>query len=337
MKERNHAFDLLCGLCIVRMLSLHVMNVCGHGDDEWWQGVMGWTYFFMSFFFFKAGYFNKSLAGGSLAYCLDRVRRLLVPYVCCALISDAVYFAFLPIMLRLYHNPIEPLEWSMLWRKGGAFGNPPLWFLMSFFATYLAAHFLDKAKPLRWAIPLFPFVSYWLYRLDNPLWLGLDNVFFGVYFFTLGRVWHRAMERLGGRLTLWVSAALTALFVAGNAIWHTKYTMSFNEFVGNPVLVVAGLSAVLCGLSGLLIAVRVPRVPLICYIGEHSMVYFISHYPMLYFYKFVHLAFQRSIYGRYDDAIILLPVILCLCSWLVPYVEAVPWLSGRWKRRETSR
>ena len=60
------------------------------------------------------------------------------------------------------------------------------------------------------------------------------------------------------------------------------------------------------------------------------MVFFISHYPMIYFYKFMHLSYGRSIYGKVDDVLILLPVIFCLCAWLVPYIERVPWLSGRW-------
>ncbi len=330
MKERNHAFDLLCGLCIVRMVSLHIMQFCGHADDVWWQDIMKWTYFFMSFFFFKAGYFNKSLAGNSRDYCIDRIKRLFIPYVCCVLISDVIYFAFLPRMMHLYHNPIEPLMWSQLWRRSGAFGNPPVWFLFSFFAMYISVHFIEKVKPLRWTIVLFPFISYLCYRLDNPLWLSLNNLFIGIYFFTLGRVWHKAMDWMGKRRTIWVSTLLTVFFIVGNIVWGGQYTMSSNNFEGNPLLTVLNITAVLCGLSGLLIAIDLKRIPLICYIGEHSMVYFISHYPMLYFYKFVHLSFERSIYHRYDAAIVLFPIILCLCSFLVPYVERIPWLSGRW-------
>ena len=46
----------------------------------------------------------------------------------------------------------------------------------------------------------------------------------------------------------------------------------------------------------------------------------------------MHLCFGRSIYGRYDDVLILLPVIFLICAWLVPYIERVPWLSGRWPK-----
>ena len=44
----------------------------------------------------------------------------------------------------------------------------------------------------------------------------------------------------------------------------------------------------------------------------------------------MHLSFGRSIYGRYDDVILLIPIVFIICTWLVPYVERVPWLSGRW-------
>ena len=109
--------------------------------------------------------------------------------------------------------------------------------------------------------------------------------------------------------------------------------MSNNKFTGNPVVTVVNITAILCGLSGLLIAARLPRVPVVNFIGQHSMVFFVSHYPMLYYYKYMHLCFGRSIFGRYDEVLVLLPVVFCLCAWLVPYIERVPWLSGRWEKK----
>ncbi len=332
MKKRNDAFDLLCGLCILRMVSLHVMQFCGHAGDAWWDGVMQWTFFFMSFFFFKAGYFNKSLAGDTRAYLIDKVKRLLVPYITCALLSDVVYFAFLPQMIHLFHKPIEPLHWSRIWDTSEAYGNGPLWFLFSFFSSYVLAHFIDKVRHLHWVVLAFPVIGWWLFSIGNPLWMNLNNIFMGVYFFSLGRVWRMVMERLSRRDIVAFSALLVGFFVVGNIAWHCEYAMRNNIFGGNPFLVVVNVTVVLCGLSGLLMGLKVPRVPWISYIGEHSMVYFVTHYPMLYFYKFVHLSFARSIYGRYDDAIILLITVLCICSWIVPYFEKVPWLSGRWPK-----
>ena len=74
-KQRNHAFDLLCGICILRMIVLHVAGFCGMRGFLWCEKMMAWTFFFMSFFFFKAGYFNKTVSGNSKEYCIDLIYR----------------------------------------------------------------------------------------------------------------------------------------------------------------------------------------------------------------------------------------------------------------------
>lgn len=338
MKQRNHAFDLLCGLCIVRMMSLHAMTFCGHQLEDWWLEVMQWSYFFMSFFFFKAGYFNKSVSGDTREYLKDRCKRLLVPYITTGLIGAAIYFAFLPLMLDRYHNPIEPLTWEHIWITSSFYGNQPTWFLFSFFSAYVIVHFLEKVPHLVWITLTFPAISYGLFHLGNPLYMSLNNVFMGVFFFELGRVWRILMERMGRKRTAILSAILCVAFVVSNIIFHdASYTMSFNTFKGNPVITVLNIICILCGLSGLLISLQLPRVPVISYIGEHSMVYFVGHYPILYIVKFTRLAFGRSIYtSKYDEIILLLPALFIICSWMVPFIERIPWLSGRWPKKKVT-
>lgn len=336
MKKRNHAFDTLCALCILRMMSLHVLQFCGHAHDGWWQTVMAWTYFLMPFFFFKSGYFNKGTSGDTGAYVWEKAQRLLVPYFACGLIGDAIYFAFLPPLMDRYHAPIEPLEWSMVWTRSGFFGNPPVWFLFSFFCMYVGVHLLDKWRFLCWTAVCFPLVSYALYRAGNPLWMGLNNVWMGIYFFYLGKAWRWIRERADADVMWWVSVVLVLGFAATNLSLPGQYTMSSNTFTGSLCGTLLGSTMALCGLSGVVLHLQTARIPLLDFIGEHSMVYFISHYPILYFYKFTHLCFGRSIYGRYEEAVILIPTLLVACTWLVPYVEKIPWLSGRWNSKETT-
>ena len=133
------------------------------------------------------------------------------------------------------------------------------------------------------------------------------------------------------------SIVLAVAAIAGDVLLPGQYAMSSNTFTGHSLMAVVNATLALCGLSGILLATHVRRVPWLCYIGEHSMVYFLLHYPMLYFYKFTHLCFGRGIYRHPDDAIILIPVIFCICSWLVPYVEQLPWLSGRWGKPNPAR
>lgn len=331
MKERNHAFDILCGICIIRMLSLHIMAFCGQEEQEWWGEVMRWSFFFMSFFFFKAGFFNKGTSSGTdMDYLKDRSRRLLVPYVTSGVIGLVVYFSFYFPLVDRYKKFVEPLEWSHIWMKSGFYGNSPIWFLFSFFVVYMMVRYIDKVKHLCWLTILFPALSYWAYKTGNNVPMSLGNVFIACYFFYLGRLWQWAMCRFEVRRLMAASWLMVLLFVVLGFVAPGTYNMSQNIFTGNALMAVVRATLVLCGLSGVLLTARVPRIPWLCFIGEHSMVFFISHYPMLYFYKFTHLSFGRSIYGRVDDALILLPVVFCICSWLVPYVERVPWLSGRW-------
>lgn len=331
MRERNHAFDILCGICIIRMVSLHIMAFCGQEEQEWWGEVMRWSFFFMSFFFFKAGFFNKGTSSGTdMDYLKDRSKRLLVPYVTSGVIGLVVYFSFYFPLVDRYKKFVEPLEWSHIWMKSGFYGNSPIWFLFSFFVVYMMVRYIDKVKHLCWLTILFPALSYWAYKTGNNVPMSLGNVFIACYFFYLGRLWQWAMCRFEVRRLMATSWLMVLLFVVLGFVAPGTYNMSQNIFTGNALMAVVRATLVLCGLSGVLLTARVPRIPWLCFIGEHSMVFFISHYPMLYFYKFTHLSFGRSIYGRVDDALILLPVVFCICSWLVPYVERVPWLSGRW-------
>jgi fucose 4-O-acetylase-like acetyltransferase len=331
MRERNHAFDILCGICIIRMVSLHIMAFCGQEDQEWWGEVMRWSFFFMSFFFFKAGFFNKGTSSGTdMDYLKDRSKRLLVPYVTSGVIGLVVYFSFYFPLVDRYKKFVEPLEWSHIWMKSGFYGNSPIWFLFSFFVVYMMVRYIDKVKHLCWLTVFFPAISYWAYRTGNNVPMSLGNGFIACYFFYLGRLWQWAMCRFEVRRLMAASWLMVLLFVVLGFVAPGTYNMSQNIFTGNALMAVVRATLVLCGLSGVLLTARVPRIPWLCFIGEHSMVFFISHYPMLYFYKFTHLSFGRSIYGRVDDALILLPVVFCICSWLVPYVERVPWLSGRW-------
>lgn len=331
MRERNHAFDILCGICIIRMVSLHIMAFCGQEDQEWWREVMRWSFFFMSFFFFKAGFFNKGTSSGSdMEYLKDRSKCLLVPYVTSGVIGLVVYFSFYFPLVDRYKKFVEPLEWSHIWMKSGFYGNSPIWFLFSFFVVYMMVRYIDKVKHLCWLTVFFPAISYWAYRTGNNVPMSLGNVFIACYFFYLGRLWQWAMCRFEVRRLMAASWLMVLLFVVLGFVAPGTYNMSQNIFTGNALMAVVRATLVLCGLSGVLLTAKVPRIPWLCFIGEHSMVFFISHYPMLYFYKFTHLSFGRSIYGRVDDALILLPVVFCICSWLVPYVERVPWLSGRW-------
>jgi uncharacterized membrane protein len=75
-----------------------------------------------------------------------------------------------------------------------------------------------------------------------------------------------------------------------------------------------------------------PRVPLINFIGEHSMVFFVMHNPIILSYVHVCKLLGHNISKSIPDLIIILILSFTLCYVAVPFVERVPWLSGRWKK-----
>ena len=348
MKERNHAFDFLCGICIIRMIMNHTAGFCSMTQEAGWASVMHWTFFFMSFFFFKAGYFNKTIDGNSWEFTKKKFKQLMVPYFVWGWIGNIVYFTFAWFILDPRNVMVANVTATHIWNVSGFYGNAPCWFLLSFFTAYIAMHLFTKCPSLaipitpkrslrlkiHWLVLSFPFVSYYLYLQDNPLFLSLNNVFWGIFLFFLGRVWRVAIERLRPKKMIILSSLMLIGFIALNIIDNSEYTMSSNEWTGNFPILIVKLLLVICGLSGLFLSFKFPQVPLINFIGQHSMVFFVAHYPILTFYKMLRSANVRSISGKIDDLIIMTILTFVICAWLVPYVEKVPWLSGRFHKKK---
>ena len=341
MKLRNHAFDLLCGLCILRMVLLHAVSMCGYRNEFWFSKLMAWTFFFMSFFFFKAGYFNKGIVPDFGTYLKDRSRRLLVPYLVWGLVGSVIYFSFL-FFLPALHPTLAKLRWSHVYTVSHFYGNPPCWFLFSFYMAYIvigAVNRLRLNKVYNAVVLTFPFISYFLFKNHNPLWLSLNNVFMGLFFFQLGRWWRQLQDRQAAegarhrRLKHWatvsLSCTLIGVFVYFNRHYHGEYDMSLNKWVQRPWGAGINTTCALVGISGLMLTIVKRRIPLVNYIGEHSMIFFVVHYPVIFLYKFSCLAFGHNIRHSWVDCIVLTVIIFAVCMVLVPVVELYPWLSGR--------
>ncbi len=178
-----------------------------------------------------------------------------------------------------------------------------------------------------------PFISYIMAQMKNPLILSLNNVFMGIFFFYLGHYWHLLQKKVPNKYLILISLVLIAVFIAGNKMWHGEYDMSLNKWVQNPWGAGINTMCALVGISGLLLAIPMKRVPVIGFMGEHSMVFFVLHYIIIYIYKFVRAINHHSLSHHWDDFIILMVLILCICSWLVPLIEKYAFLSGRFKKR----
>ena len=327
--SRNHAFDFLCGLCILRMVTLHVVCQTALRQTDWWKLIMEWSFYLMSFFFFKAGYFNKGVQGDSRSYCWDKFRRLMIPYFSWAAISAGVCLFFMLSFPGKFPGTEQSFHHFRVLVGGFTWGNSPLWFLPCFFAAYIIVHFIEKVRHLHLIIILFPLLSYWLFRQGNPLYFMLDNVFCGAFFFYLGKLWHKALDKTGDRKGLLASIILVIAFVCVNIYLHGEYEMRTNTFVGPFWRVMLNTMLALTGLSGILLTTHIRRIPGICYIGEHSMVYYIGHYPLIMCYVYISLLMGHNIKKSVPDMLVMTVLVFAICTLLVPLVERVFWLSGK--------
>lgn len=346
---RNHAFDVLCGICIIRMIMLHVTSECALNSTPWWQELMHWSYFFMSFFFFKAGYFNKTVAGDSRAFITGKAKSLMIPYFVWGFIGSCIYMLFVIFFLSAKNHYVKAVTWDHLWTTSGWHGNYPVWFLFCFFSAYVFMHLISKAPSLaiprghnksfrikiHWIVLIFPWISYWLYTQGNPLWLNLNNVFWGIFLFFLGRLWHVILDKLRRRNGFILSAILLAGFIVINFFDRGSYNMATNLWTEGTFAVTFTKTILsLCGLSGVFITIHIPAIPVLSYIGKHSMVYFVGHYPLIMFYKMAKSANVRTLSHHWDDWFILIVFIFIILTLLVPHVERIPWLSGKWPKKK---
>lgn len=327
--QRNHAFDILCGLCILRMVTLHVVCQTALRQTDWWRAIMEWSFYLMSFFFFKAGYFNKGVQGDSRTYCWDKFRKLMIPYFSWAAISACICLFFMLAFPGKFPGTEQSFQHYNILVGGLTWGNGPLWFLPCFFTAYIIVHFIEKVRHLNLIILFFPLLSYWLFRQGNPLYFMMDNVFCGAFFFYLGKVWHIVLDKMGNRKGLMASIVLASAFVGVNIYLHGEYEMKTNTFTGPFWRVMVNTMLALTGLSGVLLTTHVRRLPGICYIGEHSMVYYIGHFPLIMCYVYLSILMEHNIKKSVPDMIVMTVLVIAVCTMLVPFIEKVFWLSGK--------
>ena len=104
MKERNHTFDLLCGICMLGFIVAIVTDHCKMHDAAWAVEMRWWTYLAVGLFYFKAGYYCPPADEPLMPLLLRKARRLLVPYVVWSMVGMVLYFAFLHFFPEALHD-----------------------------------------------------------------------------------------------------------------------------------------------------------------------------------------------------------------------------------------
>lgn len=178
-KRHNH-LDIIAGILIIFM-------VYHHAFSNSFLDVLSsrLLFFYMPWFFFKAGMFFKKDVGIKDVL-IKSARRLLLPFVVFSVIGRVEYAIELWALNNLHINIVSNALFDII-KTGSVFGNGPLWFLLTlFFVRVIFAYLSSRVKPL-WIIPFFggviAFIFYY-FEVCVPLYLG--NTCLGTFFFGLG-------------------------------------------------------------------------------------------------------------------------------------------------------
>lgn len=132
-KIRLRGLDSLAGLLIVYMIVFHCLQNAGLHDSFLYVWTRRFLYFFMAWFYFKAGMFHKIKAEKEILK--NSVRRFIRPYVAFTLLAHL--FCCLNYAAKgdfnIIHYTLSPFKQIVLFEAIS--WNLPLWFLISLFVV----------------------------------------------------------------------------------------------------------------------------------------------------------------------------------------------------------
>ena len=142
--KRDNTLDCACGILIIHMILGHIFQWPQLTTTHFYQW-MNILYFFMPWFFFKAGIFYKKTPVKKVFS--TSFHRLIVPFIALSLIGHA--FLCISLVQEGGHTwqdfLINPMKDILL--LGSTTGNFPLWFLLSLFFTKILYSLLNTQIP----------------------------------------------------------------------------------------------------------------------------------------------------------------------------------------------
>lgn len=269
--------DLISGLFMIQIIFLHIFQFANLTENKTFSFVMQVLFFFMPWFYFKSGYFYTRTETPFTDYVFNKSRKLLIPFLSFAFIG---FIIALPFNIYFDDRPvwriIASFPYSILRNGNGGIGNLPLWFLLSLFFTVVGYYIIDKLS-MKWVIVLFPLIGYIIVNYNIQLPLGLSNLFLGIMFYSFGNIYRNIENTKFSGHIIWISIIIyliTQLFCFSTLDFRSLELLEGNYFV-YLISSIAGI-IVICYL-----AKKINYIYLINYIGKHSLIYFIVHWPII--------------------------------------------------------
>ena len=187
-RTRIPHYDALCGVMLLFMMHHHLCGMCGIEESAIHMLPYKFLYFYIAYFFFKAGVFfqpKKTIK----EVCIQSFKRLLIPYIVFGIIGY-IWFGANSLGLSAH-------EWKYWWWPihqilaiGRVEGNGPLWFLLSLFFVRVI---FQMTQNKRWAQIVLIVCCVVVSFLGNYFSIRprtISNVAMGTVFYGLGAMLH---------------------------------------------------------------------------------------------------------------------------------------------------
>lgn len=327
MQSRIQHYDVICGIMLLFMMHHHICGACGLEESIIHMLPYKILYFYMAYFFFKAGVFyhpEKTIR----EVCISSARRLLVPFVLFTIIG---YIWFGAQSIGLSVTDLKYWWWPIrqIFAIGRVEGNGPLWFLLSLF---LVRVIFQATQNKRWAQISLVAVCILIAFLSNYFSLRprtISNVALGIIFYGAG-VLLRDIQ-----YSKWVGGASVCIWIVSYIFmslfgWHLV-DFSFNTTViGNHIVWL--VNCVFACVAVNFIFRKIPPISgILSWLGRNSMTFLCVHaliYESLYTYCFSHLELSAYLQlGIYWSSII----VICTAMTFVFKNKYLSWMIGEKK------
>ena len=273
MQLRIQHYDTIAGLMLLFMMHHHICGTCGLEDSIIHMLPYKILYFYMAYFFFKAGIFYHPERTVKEVF-VNSVRRLLVPYLLFTAIGYVWFGAqSLGLSVRDWNYWWWPIR--QIFAIGRVEGNGPLWFLLSLF---LVRVIFQATQNKRWAQISLVAVCILIAVLGNYFSLRprtISNVALGIVFYGSG-VLLRDIQ-----YSKWVGGASVCIWIVSYIFmslfgWHLV-DFSFNTTViGNHIVWL--VNCVFACVAVNFIFWKIPPISrILSWLGRNSMTFLCVH------------------------------------------------------------
>lgn len=314
--SRNETFDQVTGIYILWMIAIHAIQWSNLPGSLFQSALENSLFALMPWFYAKSGFFHSPTRRSFFAEIQRGTKTLLIPFAFWYIIGFLIgIFPTLssnrPLWWKLFLTPILTVA-----QTGQAFGNDPVWFLLSLFLVKIFASQALRIKQWKWISASFLVIG-WLFSSQQRLLpLGMQSFFLGFFFYSLG--YGLQNSRFPSFNTRWILLAFAGwigiqIFIPSNVDFRINHPTNGLYLV-----------FVLASLATMLLISRACKLfpsRIFQWFGKKSMYFFVIHWlifhSILRTFSFLNLPTQGFVF------------FLCLYGASVAICSVIAWRGSR--------